>query len=415
MEVCCPKHKVKLDIELKTIQVFSKTIPVAVGHCVKCNQLYVSQALMPDASSITIDKKTYEYLDALHHEYPYFPAQFIPDDSQLPPISTSGNSSKTSPQNNQSKKATVSDVNNPAHTQVKDPKHTKIQETECKPSTQEADIPEVKGSTLQRRTKNFNAKKVEFVSVLPSHCPVDGDTLIAVEQVTYMLLDKAVVSSGSCCPRCRCAYFLDRQAEQPSQPDKMPSVKSKPQKRPSSTKKHKHSLKKHHEKIQMRISPFVEFPKSTILTACLLSDGSTGYVTIVSQANDKTDNDGVWWIGCEFAAIVMTTIDSGSKHFSYEGKIYRIFSFAKKASYTTYSPPPKGFTDPDEPQTVFVLAHKNISRYSNSNFEMVTAKILCANRLAPVNASIYFDKVTKRYFINEEVYCNLRRSSQRKL
>ena len=53
---------------------------------------------------------------------------------------------------------------------------------------------------------------------------------------------------------------------------------------------------------------------------------------------------------------------------------------------------------------------KNIAIYQSGSYEVVTAMVPCANRNVPVPITVYYEKATKRYFMNEESYVVARKN-----
>lgn len=65
MVVQCPKHKITLQTEPKTLTIMKNNFSVVLGHCPKCNSVYVNRMLLSSDGRLIIEGKIYEYLNTL--------------------------------------------------------------------------------------------------------------------------------------------------------------------------------------------------------------------------------------------------------------------------------------------------------------------------------------------------------------
>ena len=158
--------------------------------------------------------------------------------------------------------------------------------------------------------------------------------------------------------------------------------------------------------IRAQKEPYTDLPASTILVANLMGNGQKiGYVVIVADAGEQNAERGIYWVGRAIPSMILFAICTQKKgYFSYKGKDYRVINYQKINDTEKYFRIISRFCNPSNPQTVYVFSHKNLPHFQQNDYEVVTAMIPCGNLDFPVPISVYYEKSTMRYFINEELY-----------
>ncbi len=147
--------------------------------------------------------------------------------------------------------------------------------------------------------------------------------------------------------------------------------------------------------------------KSVVFEALIYSGSSFGHITVVKDLDEQDGEKGVYWINRSFSMKIIIAAKNSTTAI-HDGVEYEILSYDAKEDLDKYTSPTHYFNNPIEPQTVFVFAHKNIPYYEQDNYESVSALIPCKNSLEPALATVFYEKSTKMYFINETVYKRLR-------
>lgn len=151
-------------------------------------------------------------------------------------------------------------------------------------------------------------------------------------------------------------------------------------------------------------------PSSVILIAKLKENktGAGKFVAVVSEASEQNSSKDIYWVGRRFSSLLLAAIFRGEP-FVYENTSYTVEDVEEYPDAQKYINIIARFCDPQFPQTVYVFAHKHISKYDNENYETVTAMVPCANKSFPVPIPVYYEKRTRRYFMNEEAYTDARK------
>lgn len=221
-------------------------------------------------------------------------------------------------------------------------------------------------------------------SKIPEKCIFDGTPLTFVKNI------KQKGNPGWCCMRCLRHYKSPSQSG-PLPPQPIPAAKPK-------------------DLLYLPDSPdFI--PGTTILAAKVQSVkyGDIGWIAIVSDVRDQNTSKGAFWVGRTLPSMVLAAIQSERyKRFEYRGFTYRITSVKPYQNAQKYLDIIGRFCNPSAPQTVYVFAQKNIGHFEQSNYEVVTAMVPCANRTFPIPVSVYYDKIRRNYFINDATYSILR-------
>lgn len=155
------------------------------------------------------------------------------------------------------------------------------------------------------------------------------------------------------------------------------------------------------------IKTSITFPSSTICFVNLqnISSHEDLRIIIVSDILEQDPAKGIYWFGNVLPSILLSYIQLNSKQtFIHKGVKCRIKDYVKNSNFENYVKIVTNFCDSAVPQTCYVFAQKNIAHFQTQNYELVTAMIPCANCSSPIPISIYYDKLTQRYFMNEESY-----------
>lgn len=238
---------------------------------------------------------------------------------------------------------------------------------------------------IQRYPKTLFYPSSEYPSrTIPEKCIFDRTPLTFVPNI------KRRGNSGWCCMRCLRHYKTSNPGDAPAAP--VPAAKPK-------------------NLLTLPDIPDI-IPRSTILSAKLqaLKFGDIGWLTIVADVKDQNTSKGIFWVGRDLPSMVLAAIQSEQhRRFEYKGITYRVTSVKPYQNAQKYLNILSRFCNPASPQTVFVFAQKNIAHYQQGNYEAVVAMVPCANRIFPVPIPVYYDKVNRRYFINEVAYSTMRR------
>lgn len=164
------------------------------------------------------------------------------------------------------------------------------------------------------------------------------------------------------------------------------------------------------QKEQIRLPEAISStPKSAILVADITSsDKHIGQMAIVTEANEQSGKNGVYWIGRSRSAAILVAIGTGGSTFSYKDCVYSIASFKLYGNAQKYIGIVSRFCNPDHPETVYIFSHKTIASLQSDNFESVTAMVPCANSSYPVPIQVIYDRVHHRYFLNDTTYSLIR-------
>ena len=152
-------------------------------------------------------------------------------------------------------------------------------------------------------------------------------------------------------------------------------------------------------------------PPSTIIVALLSVKGigHIGYITIVADEHDQCADDGIYWVGRRISASILAAIKMHtSRHFRYNDVKYWVAQYNEYNNAEKYLSIIARFCNPEEPQTVYVFEQKSVNQFKNREYETVTAMIPCANTSFLIPSTVYYEKATHRYFMNESLYILLR-------
>lgn len=134
----------------------------------------------------------------------------------------------------------------------------------------------------------------------------------------------------------------------------------------------------------------------------------SGKIAILSNEADQNKINGAYWMGRMLPSLVMISIQTNQKEFAYDKHVFSINEYKLYSGAKKYLNIVSRFYDFQKPKTVYVFAHKDIHRFSSDNYESVTAMIPCAKVPFPVPITVYYEKSTQQYFVNEELYSQVR-------
>ncbi|MBS4879506.1 MAG: hypothetical protein KH138_04230 [Firmicutes bacterium] len=251
----------------------------------------------------------------------------------------------------------------------------------------------------------YHPKSLSFYDSLPSTCPFDNEPLIFLTNIS------AKPEKGWCCLRCS-RLFVQKKPPQVI-PTKKSELRASVASKKNNIKKKKLKSTVHEEKSQNILqlpSSTPILPNSTILVAELSantpknSHSFIGNITITSSETEQNKIDGIYWMGRMLPSLIMISIQTNQSIFSYNNITYNIENYKLYSNSQKYLNIIARFYSHDFPKSIYVFAHKDIHRFGTDNYESVTAMVPCANVSFPVPITVYYEKSTQRYFINEEIY-----------
>lgn len=267
---------------------------------------------------------------------------------------------------------------------------TKIQ---SKTSNRQAYTKQNQPIALPKSSKVYHPTNVvPMLSSKPlKNCPFDKTPLQFVN-------NSITRNKGWCCLTCRTLFFFNKSHISTKQAE-------------ISTQKSKNKRQTNNNFPLHFTSPDEIFPKSTILRVKLKLPytDANGCIAIVSKSEDQRTRDGIYWIGRMLPSLIMISIQTNQSSFSYNNIIYNIEDYKLYSNSQKYLNIVSRFYNHDSPKSIYVFAHKDIHRFSTDNYESVTAMVPCANVSFPVPITVYYEKSTQLYFINEEIYSRARR------
>lgn len=154
-------------------------------------------------------------------------------------------------------------------------------------------------------------------------------------------------------------------------------------------------------------SKIESLPRSTILVALLsvIDYGDIGYVVVVANEHEQNSEAGIYWVGRTLPSMVLTAIGTESRRcFQYKDVRYKVENYEAFQDTKKYLDIIARFCSPASPQTIYVFAQKNLEHFQCENYELVTAMVPCSNSPFPAPITVYYEKLTHRYFINESSY-----------
>lgn len=358
MDVKCPQHDLLLATEETVLRIGDTIHSCVIGICPQCNIRYIDRQFFPLSSTFHTNGVTYQYLRRM---------------------------TRTSKRAQREALCTA------------EIQRRKSELSEEKRSARELAIIETKSRILSGVYKVYRAKEVQFVKKIPVLCPKDGDELLEVKNTIFHIHGMDVKALAHCCIRCGTAYLLEKRQ---SEFTKKVASKESPKSSPNSD-----------TILPTPIMP-AHLPYSVILSATIrkVDTKNSETITIVSSIEEQDSKRGIYWVGRSKAAAILYAIQTNFTNcrFEHKGINYEVISYKGSHNLAKYLRIISRFCDPAAPQTVHIFAHKNISRFQVEDYEAVTAMIPCADKAFPVATTVYYEKKTSRYFINEETYKSLR-------
>ena len=255
---------------------------------------------------------------------------------------------------------------------------------------------------MQNPNLVFRPMNTTHCSKIPKRCPICKGALLLLN----VPMKGVGTANGWCCIKCSRHYLkVDNTANQKGKTNK--SKKKGNLNSPKGQEKNVH-LSQLYGIMPEHIR---DIPNSTILLVHLIEEDSNmhGEIAIVSNEKEQDSKHGIYWVGRDFPSVIMLATQNKSS-FSYQGRQYKVEDYEAYGEAQKYLNILSRFCNALAPQDVYVFSQKNLSTYTNSGYEAVTAMIPCANRLTPVPITVYYEKATKRYFMNEESYVHARKT-----
>lgn len=363
----CPVHKLPLDIKQSNIRFFNQTYPSVIGKCPKCKVQYINRVLVNNAPILTIGSSHFEVLPSLAKE---FPIDYIQESLDK-----------------------------------KNQEHQRALELQRKEKAKK-ELADLRRKFLDNPSHIYHPKSLSFYDSPPSTCPFDNEPLIFLTNIS------AKPEKGWCCLRCS-RLFVQKNPSK-AMPTKKSDLRAPVTSKKTIQKKKKLKSTAHEEKpknILQLPSNTPALPNNTILVVELsinaLKKGAhlfVGKLTITSNETEQNKIDGIYWMGRMLPSLIMISIQTNQSSFSYNNVTYNIKNYKLYSNSQKYLNIVSRFYNHDSPRSIYVFAHKDIHRFSADNYESVTAMIPCANVSFPVPITVYYEKSTQQYFINEEIY-----------
>lgn len=397
--VVCPKHGIELEINREQLNLPQGCSYAVTGTCPKCRVKYVNRTLMLACEQFSIDGTTYAFLQPLAKEYPFDP------EMERQALEAAREKTKTDRiQVEQEKQTAVSDFKK-NETQKEEPaKRPKKKKRKPAKSEKLTAYLALEHKIKTEPNYKYQPSYVAFCDEIPMSCPIDGKKL----QKVNIDMKGMNLSSGYCCLYCSHLFLLNSSRNVIEFPqDKQFQVQA------SETSVHR-NLGSSQTPTSVLTLPasLSDIPESTILTAHLFSGTSSiGLMAIVSNTHEQNSSAGIYWIGRVLPSMVLVAATQTPTHqFKYKGHDYSAYIETEFQSSKKYMAIISRFLDSRSPQTVYVFAQKNIGIYDSSEeYEMVTAMVPCSKCSFPVPVTVYYQKSSRMYFINEVTYSDIRR------
>lgn len=397
----CPRHHIELAVEKQSLELYGNKYESTIGTCPKCTTKYINRKIFQSGTEIVIGGTRYEFLDALSKEFPFdLGAELLKraEEKEL---------------------ERIAEAERLAQILAKE-KRKKQQEQRKRQAEKQRQAQELREREKRRQTeklfkqyseqpnKPYHPVFVEECAEIPDVCPHDQTKIL---YLTHLLHRKS--REGYCCVHC-CRIFVLAKPKNPANKNNKPKPKT------GGATKTKSSQKSNANQIYGTWTlnspiPQEELPCSTILTASIgRQENNTifeEFITIVADAKDQDTCNKIFWIGREFAATIMAAIQSPlspKMEFLHSGRKHWVNSYQSYPQTPKYIDIIARFSNPIEPQTVYVFAHKHIEHFDSDDYETVTAMIPCRNTQYPVPVTVYFDKQSHRYYLNETTYDSVR-------
>lgn len=357
MDIKCPQHNLLLTTEKTTLRISGTEYSCVIGSCPQCATRYINRQLFSSCSTLNVDGISYQYLKKMHTAFPV------------------------------SQKSVDAEAS--ARKQAEEQRVFKARE---------ASILEAKERIITGVYKAYHTKEICYVKGIPTTCPKDGDDIFDVKKACIYIQGAEIKTAAHCCIRCGTAYILEKR-------------KAKLMKKVAGEEPQIPVPDKEDETSTSNTTTHLLAPASTILEARIrkLGEKNTQTVMVVTSFEEQSSKEGIYWVGRSMPAAILYAIHTDPKcRFEHKGVQYEVVSYKGSADLYKYLRIISRFCDPAAPRTIHVFAHKSISSFQNDDYEAVTAMIPCADRAFPVATTVYYEKKTSRYFMNEEQYKGLR-------
>lgn len=373
--VLCPIHHKELSIEQKKLNICGKLLTTMIGHCPECRTHYVNRILMSGLNSITIDGRRYEFLIELSNAYP-----INYDKEKIEQLER----------------------------EQKEQKQLEIKKQQDALKQKKIIAAENLKRELSRNP--YMIYRPTFITICkkyPKTCFYDGEPLVFVNR------PRRHGYSGKpcwCCLYCSRLYWSESDQNAYKTEQKIHTIAER---KPS----------KNATKSQCKPTPVAQnIPSANCLNLpdCFEPQLSTlilqakicpkkmsrniGYISIVSSEKEQSTERGVYWLGRSLPAAILSAVQTKKKTFLYRDNQYKIIDYQTYTETQKYLNIVARFCNPLLPQTVYVFAQKNVQHYSSDNYETVTAMIPCMGSIFPVPLTVYYERTTHLYFMNEATY-----------
>jgi len=346
---------------------------VMIGSCSKCTTKYINRTLFRQAGVCEIQHIRYQYLQELDKQCP---VDFMKEEQF---------------------RSEAHKLREEAEKAEELRKQKKMQQEQKRKALLEK---------IERYTHDpdllYHPKKTIFTLMVPDICPVHSTPLVKLTKVGKSKYD---AKTAWCCLRCDCAYYLREKKAEKKKAVIKPEIKPVKNRYPDPPKPKRETQMNEEPEKRKRA------PNSTILIATIVpvAGGKARRVSIVADVHYQNTKADVYWVGRAFPSMILSSIQDGRHRFKYEGIVYQVTEVEKKRTANKFLDIISRFCDPRAPRTVYVFAHKNVQQFGADNYEMVTAMIPCANSPFPVPITVYFEKSSGRYFMNEVSYQDIRK------
>lgn len=401
MAVVCPKHGIELAINHEELNLPQGPSSVVTGTCPKCRVKYVNRTLMAACEQFSVDGTTYAFLQPLGKEYPFDPEA---ERRALEAARKKAEADRIQAEREQQLTGSVfkkDGTQKEQATKGTEQKKKKYKTSKSKKLTAY--------QALEHKIKidpnyKFRPRYVAFCDEIPMSCPIDGKKL----QKVNIRLEGLNLSSGYCCLYCSHLFLLNSNRNAIEYPK---DEQRRAQSAGASARRNSSSAQSTQTSLLTLPSSLPNVPESTILTAHLYSGTSSiGLMAIVSNTHEQNSAAGIYWIGRVLPSMVLAAAAQTPTHqFHYKGHDYSAYIETEFQSSKKYLSIISRFLDSRSPQTIYVFVQKNIGIYDSSDeYELVTAMIPCSKSSFPVPVTVYYQKSTRMYFINEVTYTEIR-------
>ncbi|MCF2617147.1 hypothetical protein JQM68_08030 [Oscillibacter valericigenes] len=387
MDILCPIHHKQLTIEHKRLSFHGNTLPVVIGCCPLCRTRYINRVLMAGIKAFSLDGIRYELLSDLISAFPI--------------------------DYEKEKRLRIENELKEAHEEKKKVKFKKQQEAMKQKKV--AEVATLKKALSANPYMVYHPAFLRICDKYPDVCPYDSEPLVFVQRpMKHGYSGKP----GWCCLYCSRLYWLKTEKEKYDK-EQVAQAISKRKEFPKNARTAKQTQaaasKLPNETMQ---ATCLDLPSSfsgqfpdLILQAKIRTQKrglAPGCVSIVSNEKVQSAKNGIYWVGRALSSAILAAVQTKHKEFLYKEERYQIIEYRSFADTPKYLNIISRFCNPSSPQPVYIFAQKNIQHYNNENYETVTAMIPCSNTNYPIPLTVYYERSTHMYFMNDATYSSAR-------